>query len=121
MTNDVKICATCGREMTRRKRWEGSWDEVRHCSKACRRTSASEKERLETALLTLLDARDANASICPSEVARRHSPDDWKPWMEKVRQAARRLAHAGTIEITQGGKVVDPANFRGAIRLRRRR
>jgi hypothetical protein len=32
-----KPCATCGRPMTWRRAWARCWDEVRHCSEACRR------------------------------------------------------------------------------------
>ena len=38
--------------------------------------------------------------------------------MEHVRRSARQLVHSGLIEITQGGKVVDPSDFKGPIRLR---
>jgi hypothetical protein len=41
--------------------------------------------------------------------------------MEPARRAARRLVAAGTLEITQGGRVVDPSTARGPIRLRRAR
>lgn len=33
----TKICATCGRPFTWRRRWAKVWDEVRYCSDACRR------------------------------------------------------------------------------------
>jgi hypothetical protein len=71
-------------------------------------------------VLALLDERDRGATICPSEVARRIAPDPWRPIMEPLRQAARRLAHAGTINIMHQGRIVDPADFRGPICLRRR-
>ena len=32
----TKICATCGRPFTWRKKWERNWDEVRYCSDRCR-------------------------------------------------------------------------------------
>ena len=32
-----KPCTVCGRPMSWRKRWARSWDEVKHCSDACRR------------------------------------------------------------------------------------
>ena len=32
----TKPCATCGREFTWRRKWARVWDEVRHCSEACR-------------------------------------------------------------------------------------
>nr|WP_082368669.1 DUF2256 domain-containing protein [Piscinibacter sakaiensis] len=31
-----KPCATCGRPMSWRRAWARCWDEVRHCSDACR-------------------------------------------------------------------------------------
>jgi hypothetical protein len=41
--------------------------------------------------------------------------------MEPARAAARRLAAAGRLEITQQGRVVDPASIRGPVRLRKPR
>ncbi|MFM8364636.1 MAG: DUF2256 domain-containing protein [Verrucomicrobiota bacterium] len=32
-----KICVVCSRPFTWRKKWERCWEEVRHCSDACRR------------------------------------------------------------------------------------
>ncbi|MDF3308060.1 DUF3253 domain-containing protein [Rhodococcus sp. T2V] len=73
---------------------------------------------LEDRIRALLDARADSASICPSDVARAVAPDDWRPLMESVREAARRLAAAGEVEITQKGAVVDPDSARGPIRIR---
>jgi hypothetical protein len=39
--------------------------------------------------------------------------------MEPARAAARRLVAAGEVEITQGGRVVDPSTCKGPIRIRR--
>lgn len=33
-----KPCVACGRPMSWRKRWARSWDEVKFCSDACRRS-----------------------------------------------------------------------------------
>ncbi|HCP40497.1 MAG TPA: DUF2256 domain-containing protein [Cryomorphaceae bacterium] len=30
-----KVCATCGRHFTWRKKWEKNWDNVKYCSKRC--------------------------------------------------------------------------------------
>ena len=76
---------------------------------------------LEASILRLLAERARGASLCPSEVARRHAPENWRPWMERVRAAARRLVARGEVEITQGGRVVDPSFAKGAIRIRSRR
>lgn len=32
-----KECAVCRRPFTWRKKWQKVWDQVRHCSEACRR------------------------------------------------------------------------------------
>ncbi|WP_306250016.1 DUF2256 domain-containing protein [Parvularcula sp. IMCC14364] len=32
-----KVCVTCGRPFTWRKKWEKVWHEVRYCSDRCRR------------------------------------------------------------------------------------
>ncbi|WP_228973173.1 DUF3253 domain-containing protein [Streptomyces sp. DH12] len=83
-----------------------------------------EDGRLERAILELLDRRGPAATICPSDAARAaYAGDDdgWRALMEPVRRAARRLAAAGEVEITQGGRPVEPAEARGPIRIRRAR
>lgn len=67
----------------------------------------------------MLEALEGRTNICPSEVARGLAAD-WRPLMEPVRQAARELVAEGLLEITQGGRVVDPHDFKGPIRLRRK-
>lgn len=32
-----KICVSCGRPMTWRRRWAKDWEQVKYCSDACRR------------------------------------------------------------------------------------
>lgn len=116
---DEKLCVTCGRSFSWRRKWATTWSEVKFCSEQCRRNRPGDLEaRLESAIVELATQRGTSSSICPSEAARHVSPDDWQPLMEKTRQAARRLAHRGLLEITQRGKVVDPSEFRGPIRLR---
>lgn len=117
-----KTCASCGRRIEWRKKWERDWEQVRHCSQACRRRGVTpQDEQLAETLLRLLSARRAGATVCPSEAARAvggDDEDDWRPLMEPARRAARRLAADGRAEITQGGKVVDPSTTKGAIRVR---
>ncbi|MBB6049021.1 DUF2256 domain-containing protein [Armatimonas rosea] len=33
----TKVCPTCQRAFTWRKKWERDWESVRYCSDACRR------------------------------------------------------------------------------------
>jgi hypothetical protein len=121
MVPPEKTCASCGRRIEWRKKWERCWDEVKHCSDACRGNKPTAVDRrLEEIILELLSNRGAGATICPSEAARLVFPDGWRERMEATRQAARRLVAAGRIEIVQGGRVVDPSTAKGPIRLRRR-
>ena len=66
-----------------------------------------------------LTARRAPSTICPSEVARALAPNDWRPLMPRVREAAARLADSGEIVATQRGVVVDALDAHGPIRLSR--
>ncbi len=119
---EPKTCAVCGRTIEWRASWAKNWADVRACSDACRRRRLGETDReLERVIEALLDARARTATICPSEAARVVGGDDWRPLMESARMAARRLVAAGRIEITQGGRVVDPSRAKGPIRLRRPR
>jgi len=73
---------------------------------------------LEASILAMLATRPSTSSICPSDVARQVAPDDWRPLMDPVRDAAQRLVDRGEVEITQRGEVVDLATARGPIRIR---
>jgi hypothetical protein len=117
-----KTCARCGRRITWRKKWARTWDSVLYCSSGCRSHRLGPTDQaIEDAILHLLTSRAGDASLCPSEAARRVSPDDWRPLMEPAREAARRLQARGLLTITQGGRPVDPSTARGPIRLARPR
>ncbi len=128
-TGAGKVCAVCGRHIEWRAKWARDWEQVRHCSTACRRRGLTPADAaLEDAIRALLAARARTATICPSEAARRVAgPGDgpagpgWRPLMEPARMAARRLVTRGEVEIVQGGRVVDPSTAKGPIRIRRAR
>jgi hypothetical protein len=115
-----KVCVACGRRIEWRKKWERDWGSIRFCSAACRRHRISpDDEALEAMIVQQLDERARGATICPSDVARAVSPEDWNRLMEPTRRAARRLVAKGFVEITQKGRAVDPSDFSGPIRIRR--
>ncbi len=122
-TPEPKSCASCGRRIEWRKKWERDWDNVRYCSTSCRRHGVDDTDRaLESSIRDLLGKRSGSATICPSDAARAVGTEDgWRDLMEPARRAARRLVAAGEVEITQGGRVVDPSTAKGAIRIRRAR
>ena len=112
-----KICERCGRKIEYRKKWARNWDSIKYCGEKCRRAKSHSEYRSK--ILELLDQRERGATICPSEVlpeADKKNPE----LMEAVRREARLLVEEGTIQITQKGKVVDPSDFRGPIRLRKK-
>ena len=118
---ESKTCASCGRTMSWRKAWAKDWDEVRYCSDACRKRKIRPVDTaLETAILDLLRPRSDGTTICPSEAAKEVDPDRWRTLMEPARSAARRLAAARQVIITQQGRAVDPATAKGPLRIRRR-
>ena len=124
MPLEPKTCASCGRTIEWRKKWERDWDSVRYCSTDCRKRGVTETDRrLEESIAALLESRARTSTICPSDAARAVGGDDedkWRPLMEPARRAARRMVARGEVEITQGGRVVDPSTAKGAIRIRRR-
>ncbi len=75
------------------------------------------------AIETLVDARVADGTVCPSEVARALAGDDgpWRPLMAAVRTAAAELAQQGRLSVTRRGKEVDALSGGGPIRLGRPR
>lgn len=69
------------------------------------------------AILTLVNERGAEKTICPTEAARVVSEDKWRRALTDVRAEAVRLAKAGEIAIYRKGKPVDPDAFKGVYRL----
>jgi hypothetical protein len=128
-TPEPKACASCGRTIAWRKKWERDWGSVKFCSDACRaRKIGAHENALEEAIVALLHERGRGKTICPSEAARKVAGEGtqsedrsaWEPLMEPARAAARRLVAAGKIDITQAGHIVDGSTAKGPIRLRLR-
>lgn len=120
MSPPDKLCATCGRRFSWRRKWSDDWDAVRYCSDGCRRHRPGALDRrLEQAIVDLLAERAG--SICPSDAARHVDPDGWRDLLERTRRAGRRLAADGRVVVTQRGRAVDPSDARGPIRYARPR
>lgn len=75
--------------------------------------------QLRSAILELLARREPGRTICPSDAARAVAGERFRPLMDQARAAAAELVAAGELEVTQHGEVVDLAQARGPIRLRR--
>jgi len=77
----------------------------------------SRRNRIRSAILDLLQSRDPDASICPSEAARA-AFDDWRPHMDEVRDVAADMATNDEVYATQGRNRVSITDASGPIRLR---
>ena len=75
---------------------------------------------VEETILRLVQARGAERTVGPTDVARAlggDHPDGWGPLMPHVRRAAVRLMKQGRVVILRKGRPVDPDDFRGVYRL----
>ena len=119
-TREFKMCRSCGRRMEWQAKWARCWDRVLYCGEACRRQRPDSTDHaLEDSILGLLACRHVGDTICPSEAAGLVAgTTDCERLMERSKRAARRLVNEGRVEIVEAGRVVDPSNARGPIRLR---
>ena len=75
-------------------------------------------QRLTAAVRALAIHRGPDSSTCPSDAARGVGGESWRELMDSARDVAR-VARSGDVEITQGGRAVDPdGEWRGPIRIR---
>jgi hypothetical protein len=115
-----KICPSCGRTFSWRRKWARVWDRVVYCSRACSgRQANAMDQRIESLLLARAESLRPGATFCPSEVAQVADEKRWRALMPDVRRAVNRLAVRGEIEVTQRGRRIDPARARGRIRIKR--
>jgi len=80
-------------------------------------SEAQQQLRSAATIRALLRHRGTEKTICPSEVAGALGGPSWRNSMPSVRAVALALTEAGEIEIRQKGKVVEPKDLRGPIRL----
>ena len=75
-------------------------------------------EAITTVMLKIAAERGPEKSLCPTDVARAVSAEDWRPLLGAVRKVAADLARQGKLEILRKGKPINPDEMRGVIRLR---
>lgn len=83
------------------------------------RDEGADRARLAAAMRSLLRARSASSSICPSDGARVAGGLRWRSLLPAAREVARELARNGSVVITQADRQLDPnAVWRGPVRIR---
>jgi len=76
------------------------------------------EEEIKKTIINMAAARGADKTICPSEVARAIFDDNWRVYMQAVRDAVFDLAAQNQVTVMQKGKKVDPGKVKGPIRIR---
>ena len=72
---------------------------------------------LSETLIRLALTRGPEKTFCPSEVAIKLDPENWRNHLSEVRIIANQLIAEGFLECTQKGKKIDPTIVKGPIRL----
>jgi len=75
-------------------------------------------EKISDKILSVAAQRGKEKSTCPSEIARMLFPDDWRKYMNDIRDIAIDLQHQGKVTITQKGEAIDVSRIKGPIRIK---
>lgn len=72
--------------------------------------------------LEFSEKRSLDKTYCPSEVARKLYPDNWRDKMDSIRKVADTLVESGTLITLQKGDIQTelPSKIKGPIRLRKK-
>ncbi|MCX2486165.1 DUF3253 domain-containing protein [Pedobacter sp. MR2016-24] len=73
---------------------------------------------ISTTILSVATQRGPEKSTCPSEIARKLFPDDWRNHMKNVVDVAIDLHHQGKVMITQKGIAIDVNHIKGPVRIK---
>lgn len=117
----MKRCARCGTEFMPRRRYLRNWHAVKFCSRACalggRKTQSLEFEKT---IVDMLDDLQPGAFLRPAEVAMHLAGEDgeWRPLLEDVVRAARRLAHREQVTLLDQPDMIGSGELE-ALRMER--
>ncbi len=73
---------------------------------------------ISSAILDVATQRGTEKTTCPSEIARKLFPDNWREQMKNVVDVAIDLHNQGKIMITQKGMPIDVNRIIGPIRIK---
>jgi hypothetical protein len=104
--------------MRDRKRWAGRFDAVKYCSARCRRHRPGRVDRALEAAITELAAQYGRRPFSPDQAMRAVANPEQTPLEERTKNAVRRLASSGIVEMVHGARVLDPSTARGPYMIR---
>jgi len=76
------------------------------------------QNKITQVILQTAYERGVSKSTCPSEIARELFPGNWRKHMGEIRDAAISLHKSGEVLLMQKGRIIDPDDFKGPIRIR---
>jgi hypothetical protein len=76
------------------------------------------QQDISATILSVATHRGPEKSTCPSEIARKLFPDDWREHMKDVVDVAIDLHNQGKVVITQKGMPIDVNHIKGPIRIK---
>jgi hypothetical protein len=76
------------------------------------------QQDISATILSVATHRGPEKSTCPSEIARKLFPDDWREHMKDVVDLAIDLHNQGKVVITQKGMPIDVNHIKGPIRIK---
>jgi len=74
--------------------------------------------QIQSSILSIATQRGAEKSTCPSEIARKLFPDNWRKHMKEVVDGAIDLHNQGKVVITQKGVPIDVNHIKGPVRIK---
>ena len=115
-----RSCSSCGRSFTWRKSFAKNWEDVKYCSKACRKRKLSKiDQQIENSILELLETQTYPTPLSTGQIANLLDFGDDKNLLESIKRAARRLEAKSFVIITQDGKRVDSSKAKGHLQIRK--
>ena len=115
-----RSCSSCGRSFTWRKSFAKNWEDVKYCSKACRKRKLSKiDQQIENTILELLETQTYPTPLSTGQIANLLDFGDDKNLLESIKRAARRLEAKSFVIITQDGKRVDSSKAKGHLQIRK--
>ena len=115
-----RSCSSCGRSFTWRKSFAKNWEDVKYCSKACRKRKLSKiDQQIENTILELLETQTYPTPLSTGQIADFLDFGDDKNLLESIKRAARRLEAKSFVIITQDGKRVDSSKAKGHFQIRK--
>lgn len=77
----------------------------------------TEEQLARVCILDLARERGPGKTFCPSEVARRMAPDNWRAYLVTVREVAIVMEQEGILRWTQKDQRIDPRRAVGPVRF----